>query len=72
MDFDVNKIALSILFSIFGLAFFRYGKRQSAPRFLVLGMLLMSFTYFVDSITWTVIIGIGLLTAPLVMHAFGL
>ncbi len=57
MDFDVKNLAVTLVFSTIGLAYFSYGKRQRLPRVIACSVLLMSYSLFLDSIWWN--IGIG-------------
>ena len=42
-------IAIAIVFSLVGFAAYRYGKKNSEPRQLFLGIALMAYGYFVSS-----------------------
>jgi multisubunit Na+/H+ antiporter MnhC subunit len=59
-----TSLAIGILTSAVGLAYFIYGKRQTKYVPLLAGMLLCVYPYFVDSLTWLVVIGAALLVAP--------
>ncbi|MGI2137257.1 hypothetical protein [Shewanella baltica] len=54
----------SMLFGVFGIGFFTYGKRQSAPIPLVVGITLMIYPYFVSNLILLVCIGIALIALP--------
>lgn len=68
----VNAIAVdnpailiwSLLFGIFGLGFFTYGKRQGALIPLGVGLTLMIYPYFVSNLALLVCIGIALILLP--------
>ncbi|MGI2195541.1 hypothetical protein ACRN91_08005 [Shewanella baltica] len=61
-----NPAALiwSMLFGVFGIGFFTYGKRQGAPIPLVVGITLMIYPYFVSNLILLVCIGIALIALP--------
>ena len=60
--FDNPALLLwSLVFSLFGLGFFTYGKRQGAPIPLVVGITLMLYPYFVSNLILLVCIGIALI-----------
>ena len=42
-------IAIAIVFSLVGFAAYRYGKKNSEPRQLFLGIALMAYGYFVSN-----------------------
>ncbi|MBW3530134.1 hypothetical protein [Shewanella sp. NKUCC06_TVS] len=63
--FDNPALLLwSLVFSLFGLGFFTYGKRQVAPIPLVVGITLMLYPYFVSNLILLVCIGIALIALP--------
>jgi MFS family permease len=47
--FSLYTILLAILFGIVGFAAFRYGRKHSEPRPLILGIALMAYGYFVTN-----------------------
>ncbi len=56
------NIFIAVMFSIVGLAAFRYGKKNGEARSLVLGALLMVYGYFVSDAWLSLLVG-GVLTA---------
>lgn len=50
MDFDANALLASILPSSIGFVLFVYGKRQSRPPHMVVGVIMMAYPYFVTNI----------------------
>ncbi|MCU7997577.1 MULTISPECIES: hypothetical protein [unclassified Shewanella] len=63
--FDNPALLLwSLVFSLFGLGFFTYGKRQVAPIPLVVGLTLMIYPYFVTYLALLIAIGIALIALP--------
>ncbi len=64
MDFDGVAILLSLIFSTFGLIYFRYGKRLAKVPWIVTGIVLMVYPYFVHSRLWMTVLGLGLMVIP--------
>ncbi len=63
--FDNPALLLwSLVFSLFGLGFFTYAKRQAAPIPLVVGLTLMIYPYFVTNLALLIAIGIALIALP--------
>jgi hypothetical protein len=56
------NIFIVVIFSLVGLAAFRYGKKNAEVRPLVLGVLLMVYGYFVSNAWVSLLVG-GVLTA---------
>ena len=54
----------SVLFSSIGLGFFVYGRRQRSLMPLLTGLALMSYPYFVDTVTLLIGVGIVLIALP--------
>jgi MFS family permease len=55
--FSLYTILLAVLFSLVGYAAFRYGRKNSEPRPLVLGIALMLYGYFVTNAWVSLAIG---------------
>ncbi len=47
--FSLATILIAVLFGLVGFAAFRYGRRNSEPRPLFLGIALMAYGYFVSN-----------------------
>ncbi|MDH0448942.1 hypothetical protein [Shewanella sp. GD04112] len=63
--FDNPALLLwSLVFGLFGLGFFTYGKRQAAPIPLAVGLTLMIYPYFVTNLALLIAIGIALIALP--------
>lgn len=54
----------SLVFGVFGMAYFVYGKRQRAPIPFLVGIALMLFPYFIANLDLLVAIGAALVVAP--------
>jgi hypothetical protein len=63
MSLDPGWIFLSLLISGVGTGFFIYGKKQSRYPHLVAGLLLIGYTYFVESLVGLVVIAVAILAA---------
>lgn len=55
---STGLISWGIFIGIIGMAFFIYGKKRADGLFLISGLALMIYPYFVGSLTWSIIIGI--------------
>jgi len=64
-DWCACALAWSILFSVVGLIYFRWGKRDSELLPLVCGVLLLAYPYFVSSAVAMALIGLVLTVIPL-------
>lgn len=68
----MSRLMLIVLFSVLGMAFFVYGKKQVRVMILLVGVLLMIFPYFVSN-TWAIAaIGTLLTAVPLIIRKYGL
>ena len=56
----------SIVFGIIGWGYFSFGRKQEKTMFLLCGITLMLFSYFVDGFTTTIMVGIGLGILPFI------
>lgn len=63
---------LSLLFSTAGLAYFVYGKKQASIAFMLAGLVLCVFPYFISGMALMTVLGLALLAAPFVAMRFGL
>ncbi|WDZ52277.1 amino acid transport protein [Acinetobacter vivianii] len=61
---NATQLFLSVIFSSIGLGYFLYGKKQKMTVPLVCGLVLMLFTYFIDSTAIISIIGVILSVVP--------
>ncbi|NNP71001.1 amino acid transport protein [Acinetobacter sp. Ac_5812] len=61
---NATQLFLGVIFSSIGLGYFMYGKKQKMTVPLVCGLVLMLFTYFIDSTTMISIIGVVLSIVP--------
>ncbi len=67
---DSLSLFAIIVSSIIGLGFFYYAKRISSLWFLISGICLMVYPYFVDSAIALVLIGIVLTAAPFLLENY--
>lgn len=68
MDFDWPVIIVGFLFSCVGFVYFSFGKRMGKPHILVCGMVLMAFTYFMDGMLATVLVGLTVSGLPFIFR----
>ncbi|MCH7380306.1 MULTISPECIES: hypothetical protein [Acinetobacter] len=61
---NATQLFLGVIFSSIGLGYFMYGKKQKMTVPLVCGLILMLFTYFIDSTAMISIIGVALSIVP--------
>jgi len=64
MTMNATQLFLGVIFSSIGLGYFLYGKKQKMTVPLVCGLVLMLFTYFIDSTAMISVIGIILSILP--------
>ena len=60
-------LVFSFIISTVGFAYFVYGKKTVNFLFLVAGLILMIYPYFIEELLAAVIIGIILVLAPLIL-----
>jgi hypothetical protein len=63
----VYGIVAMICFSIVGFGYFLYGKKSSNYLFLICGIILMVFPYFVSNPAYLIIIGVVASLIPLII-----
>ena len=68
--FDPATLILTLLFSLIGMAFFVYGKKQTQYAFLGAGGLLMIYPYFVTGTILILLIGLLLTAVPFLIRRF--
>jgi len=60
MDFDSPAFYLSLFFGLVGFSAWRYGRRVSSERHLILAVLLMSYGYFMSNAWISLFLGASL------------
>ena len=60
----MDAFIASVFLGILGMGYVMYGRRAHNPVALVAGILLCVIPYFVASLSWTLVLGAGLLAAP--------
>ena len=58
---DANELLASLLVSSIGLVTFLYGKKQGRLPQLVIGFVLIVYSYFLSTVAWTFAIAAALL-----------
>lgn len=66
---DAGYLVFSVFFSVIGLAYFSYGRRQNLY-FMLSGIFLMVYPYGVSTLTWLIIVGILLMILPFLLNRF--
>ena len=61
--FSIYTILLAVIFGLIGFMAFRYGRKNSEPRPLFLGIALMAYGYFVTNVWVSLAIGSALTLA---------
>ena len=64
----MNAFIASVFLGIIGSGYVLYGRRAHNPVALVSGVLLCVFPYFVDTFTWTMVVGAVLLALPFLIE----
>ncbi len=60
LNMSLGSIIGGLIFSVIGLFFFRYGRKEAEHKPLIIGLVLMTYPIFVDSNRTLWAIGIGL------------
>lgn len=55
---NTTQLLLGLIFSSIGLGYFLYGKKQKKMVPLVCGLLLMVYSYFIDTTLWLSALGV--------------
>ena len=63
-----NSIFLDFFISLIGMGYFIYGKKSVNFSFLLSGIILSVYSYFVSGIMLTIIIGLVIIVAPFVLN----
>lgn len=64
------KVFFVILFSILGMAYFLYGKKQQQIVIMLCGGALMAMPYFVSATGWLLLWGVLLALVPFIADRF--
>lgn len=65
-----SQLYLSFLFSTIGIGYFMYGKRESEAGFILAGIALGVYPYFVSSVGMIVLLGVLVVAAPFVINRY--
>jgi len=68
---DATWLLLSLVISAVGMGLFIYGKKQSRIPHLVVGVILMIYTYVVTSALWMILIALAILAALFMLVRLG-
>ena len=64
---NFTSIFLGFITGLIGLAYFIYGKKISSFTFIIAGVLLMFYTYFISNMIVLILVGIVLFAMPFVL-----
>jgi hypothetical protein len=64
---NATSLVIGIFTGAIGVGYFIYGKRQARFAPLLAGMMLCVYPYFVQSVLWTVVVGVALVAAPFLL-----
>lgn len=67
IQIDPNSLFFMLLFSVIGIGYFNYGRKNNIY-FMVSGILLMVYTYFVNNLVILIAIGTLLVIIPFVLN----
>lgn len=67
---DSTSLFFNIFISAIGFAYFTYGKKAVSLSFLICGLIIMIYPYFVSGLALSVIIGVILSVAPFIINRF--
>lgn len=63
-----NWLLISVFYSALGMGFFIYGKKQSRPVPLVVGIIFLAITFFVYDVRALLVIGLGLVVLAWILR----
>jgi len=61
------SLLIGFVAGVFGIAYFVYGKKQVKFTPMLCGVALCAYPYFIDSVPWSIAIGVVLLGLPFVV-----
>jgi len=70
MGLTMSAIVFSFLFSMVGLAYFRYGKKNQSFLFMISGILLMVYPYVVANTSYSILTGGIICSIPFLFKRF--
>ena len=65
-----TELLINLLVSSIGAGYFIYGRKQNKWTFMIDGLVMTIYPYFVTSVTWTLIIGLVLIIFPFVARRY--
>jgi hypothetical protein len=63
-DSTKGSIIATVIFSIIGLGYLSYGKKSKRLTMVICGVVLMSYSYFLNDMAYVVLVGTGLSLVP--------
>jgi hypothetical protein len=64
LEIDLPNLAIIFLFSVLGMAYFVYGKKQSNFPFMISGIALMFYGYFTEPVWVSLVVGLAIAAFP--------
>ena len=58
---SLSALIVGVFFGLIGFSLFMYGKKSQEMQPMLIGVALMVYPYFVSSVLWSVLVGIGLI-----------
>jgi hypothetical protein len=65
---SMNAFLFSIIFSSIGLAYIAYGKKNNRVDFMLTGIVLFAYTFFIGNLWAIIIIGLVLCVIPYIFN----
>lgn len=67
---DPGDLVVNIIMSSIGVGYFVFGKRRSQFYFLLCGLILCVYPYFIDGVALRSVVGVVLVAIPFLARAF--
>ena len=67
---NINNLFLNLLISSVGMGYFIYGRKMVDIPFIVCGLILSVYPYFVGDLTLMIIIGVVILSVPFLLRRY--
>ena len=66
----MNELIASLVFSSIGLYYMAHGKRTDNVTYMLTGLVLLLYTYFVSGLGLIIVVGVGLCLLPFLLEYF--
>jgi hypothetical protein len=64
------ELLISLVIGTIGFAYFIYGKNTTEYVYIVVGLILMIYPYFIQNLTYTIVLGIIFCISPFIIKNF--